>query len=113
MKIWIFLRPNLAKLVVMVIAILLTLLVVTRLETTSKVTWNEHRGAPLPFLTLVKYQGPCPPLNFCEEVYIQAFHPIELLLDILGWYAVACLLFFGYRKLQRLRQSDPYVNDEC
>ena len=105
MKALFFLRPNLVKLIVMMIAMLLTLLVITERDATSKVTWNEHRGAPLPFLTLAKYEGPCPPLGFCTEVHIQTLHPFELLLDALGWYIVSCLLFSGYARITMGRKS--------
>ena len=96
MKIWFFLRPNLVKLIILMIVILSSLSVVTEREATSKVTWSEKRGVPWPFLTLTEYQGPCPPVNFCTKVYIQTFHPFELLLDILGWYVISCILFFLY-----------------
>ena len=107
MKVWFFLRPNLVKLVILMIAMSLTLLIVTEREATSKVTWNENRGAPFPFLTLTKYQGPCPPLDFCTEVHIHAFHPFALLLNILGWYIISCVLSLGYRRM--FRRQPPIV----
>jgi hypothetical protein len=97
-KIWFFLRPNLVKLVILTIIISLTLLVVTEREATSKVTWSERRGIPLPYLTLLEYRGPCPPLNFCTKVSIQNIYPFELLFNIFGWYIVSCILFLAYEK---------------
>jgi hypothetical protein len=103
MKVWLFLRPNAIKLVILMTAMSLTLLVVTEREATSKVTWDENRGAPLPFLTITKYRGPCPPLNFCTKVYVQTLHPSKILLDILGWYVISCTLFLGYKRIFRCR----------
>lgn len=98
MKIRLFLRPNPLKLVFVLIGITLTLLLVVERDATSKVTWNESRGAPLPFLTVIEYRGPCPPHSYCTRVDIKAFHPVKLLVDILGWYVLSCTLFFVYKR---------------
>lgn len=103
MRVWSFLRPTWVKLLVLAILISITLLVVIERQATSKVTWNESRGAPLPFLTLAGYQGPCPPLSFCTKVFFHALHPIEMLLDILVWYVVSCVFVWGYTRLLHRR----------
>jgi hypothetical protein len=79
------LRPTLLKLIVTFITVLLTLFVVSQRTATSKVSWNESRGAPLPFLNLVEYQGPCPPVSFCTEVQVNSLQLLPLLIDILIW----------------------------
>jgi hypothetical protein len=103
MRIWFFLRPTVAKLVILAIIMLVTLLGAIQSEATSKVTWNESHGAPLPFLTLIRYQGPCPPLDFCTNVSIQSIDPIAMLFDGLCWYFVACVLAWGYTRIARRR----------
>ena len=99
MSIWLFLRPTVIKLAILVAIVSITLLVAIEREATSKVTWNESRGAPFPFLTLVEYRGPCPPLNFCTKVSSHSLRPLALLVDILGWYAVSCILAWGYERM--------------
>jgi hypothetical protein len=103
-KIWLFLCPSLVKLAILLIAITLSLFVVVEREATSKVTWSEKRGIPLPFLAITQYQGPCPPLDFCSEVDVQTLYPAQMLLDVLWWYIASCALFLGYKKVSR-RQS--------
>lgn len=108
MKIWFFLCPNLVKLIILTIIISLTLLVVTEREATSKVTWSESRGVPLPFLTLVEYRGPCLPLNFCTKISVQNIFPLELLLNLLGWYIISCILFLAYEKIFKYFSFDEH-----
>jgi hypothetical protein len=98
LKSWGFLRPNFIKLAMLVLVMSMTMLVITDQQATSKVTWNQERGLPLPFLTLGKYQGPCPPSDACTRVFIQRLHPLELLLDFLGWYVVSCVLFWACQR---------------
>jgi hypothetical protein len=96
-KVLLFFRPGLFKVVVLVVAMSLTLLVIVEREATSKVSWDQTRGAPFPFLVLTEYRGPCPPLNdFCIRFYFQAIYPVELLLDALIWYIVSCTLASNY-----------------
>lgn len=92
-KVLLFLRPSLFKVVIWAVAIFLTLLVVVEREATSKVSWDQTRGIPFPFLLLTEYRGPCPPLNdFCVRFNLQTIYPFGSLLDILIWYFVACAL---------------------
>jgi hypothetical protein len=101
MKIRSFLRPNFLKLAILILALSLTLLIVTEREATSKVSWQEKRGAPLSFLTLVEYRGPCPPSSFCAKVRIRDLHFSALLIDILGWYIISCAVFLVFRRVFR------------
>ena len=75
-------RPNLIKLIILTVIMALTLLVVSNYKATSKVTWEESRGIPLPFVTLNKYQGPCSSFNICRETNLQTIHFLNGLIDI-------------------------------
>ena len=79
-----FLRPDSTKLLVSVILIILSLLVVTGREWTTKVTFRENRGAPLPFLTLEVF-GPGEPCYRLGAVRLWAI-PV----DILIIYLMSC-----------------------
>lgn len=69
MKLLNFLRPNFIKLLVLFILILNSMLVPVHREATSKVSWDQIRGIPYPFLVLTEYRGPCSPENtFCVEI---------------------------------------------
>jgi len=88
-----FLRPNFQKVVVLVIFILMTTSIIVYREPTSKVSWDQLRGIPFPFLALTEYRGPCPPTNaFCVKFFFQEVRLVELLQNILIWYLVSCFL---------------------
>jgi hypothetical protein len=58
---------------------------------TSKVSWRENVGAPLPFLTVFVYaQGPCPRVLFtCPGVFFDSINPINLLVNFASYYIIA------------------------
>ena len=92
-KTLIFLRPNFPKVVVLVIFILMTTAIIVYREPTSKVSWDQLRGVPFPFLAITEYRGPCPPTNtFCVKYFLQEVRLIDFLQNILIWYLVSCLL---------------------
>jgi hypothetical protein len=94
-----FLRPKFIKLVILIIITLLASIAVTEYKETSKVTWEESRGVPWSFLTVIGYHGPCYQLEYCRKVHIQTLRPLELLVDILVWYIVSCILFSVYKRI--------------
>ncbi len=98
-RILFFFRPGLIKLIILIITMLLASFVTIGYEATSKVSWEENRGIPLSFLTIVGYAGPCSESLYCRDASIQTFRPLELLLDVLIWYGFSCLLFSGYKKI--------------
>ncbi|MEW5873100.1 MAG: hypothetical protein AB1894_27825 [Chloroflexota bacterium] len=89
-----FLRPNWGKLLAFIVLLLLSMLVFVSYKPTTKVTSEQMWGAPLVFLDVSGYSGPCPPVNYCHKVHVQGFYPFELLLDVLIWYSVACVVCF-------------------
>jgi hypothetical protein len=92
-KVKTLLRPDLAKLSVLVILASLSLLVVAGREATSKVTWRENRGAPLAFVTLTRYRGPCgPEFKVCEKLHVEAWHPLPFLMNSLVLYLISCVI---------------------
>ena len=96
-KILYFLRPNFYKILVLVILVLITMLTIVSRVPTSKVSWDQIRGAPFPSFVLTEYRGPCPPLNtFCVRYYFQEIYLVELLINILIWYIASCVLFMIY-----------------
>jgi len=110
MKVWLFLRPTFVKLSFVIVALTLTLFIISEREATSKVTWEEHRGAPLPFLSLMEYRGPCgPDRSFCVYSFFNALHPVPLLADVLGWYIVSCTLAVGYDRVLRHQRLLPFL----
>jgi len=105
MKALSFLRFDYSKLLVLVALVLMTMLVVVSREATSKVSWEQMRGIPFPFLVITEYRGPCQPLNtFCIDLFFQRIYPIELLKDILIWYVVSCAMVLGYEVLKKQRR---------
>ncbi len=105
-KIGYFLKPNLSKVIVLVILILMFIPLVAYREPTSKVTWDEIRGMPFPFLMLTEYRGPCPPANtFCVKSSFQELRFIELIKSILFWYPVSCAIVLGYETLREQRKQ--------
>jgi hypothetical protein len=102
MKVWLFFQPNSIKISLALAILLATLLIVSRHEPTSKVSWEQYRGAPLPFLSLTEYRGPCGlDTGLCINLHFQAIHPGAMLVNLLGWYTVSCILVLGYEKIFR------------
>ena len=102
MKTLYFLRPSFSKILVLVILISMTILVIVHSEATSKVSWDQMRGIPFPFLMLTEYRGSCLPSNaFCVKVYFERIFPIELIKNILVWYVVSCVLILIYETVPR------------
>jgi hypothetical protein len=112
MKVFYFLRPDKTKITISIILTLLSLIIVTGLEWTTKMTWYANRGFPFSFIKVYDYVkgGHCPSYNICLATNIQEFYPYTLLIDILVWYLFSCTIVFGYeaiRKEGRPRLPDP------
>ncbi len=101
MKIILIFRPNTYKIIMMIVLTLLSLLVVTNRKATSKVTWEENRGLPLPYIVLVEYRGPCPPQNFCKDISIKKIIPVNVVVNLIGWYLILCVIYSRYRWILR------------
>src|SRR5262245_61078465 len=110
---WLFLRPNLSKAALLIISMLISSIVTTGAEATSKVTWQANRGFPLPFLTLFEYVqvGRCPQNTICIASNIQNFYPLALMLDILGWYLLSCAITSVYGAIKRQREAGKYGSE--
>jgi hypothetical protein len=98
-----FLRPNKANLTLSIIFTLLSLIIVTGLEWTTKMTWNVNRGFPFPIVKIFDYVkgGSCPQYNICLATNIQNFYPSALLLDLLVWYLFSCAVVLGYKTVTK------------
>ena len=88
-----FLRPNRFKLSLLGVALVVFLLSVDR-EYTTKITWLESRGTPMPYLVL----GGCI-LAFHCGITVEAFYVVALLVDVVLWYLIVCLVTAGYEKV--------------
>ena len=93
-----FLHPNRIKLSALGVALAISFLLFANREYTTKVTWLERRGSPMPFLVL----GGCSPAFFCS-LTVGAFHIVALLVDVVVWYLVICLVAVGYKKVLSIR----------
>ena len=95
-----FLHPNLPKLILFVLLMLMSMFVVVRRDATSKVSWEQVRGTPFSYLVLTEYRGPCSPQNtFCVKINFQRIYSKNLLVDILFWYVISCGIILPYDKL--------------
>ena len=100
-----FFRPTFTKIVLLMILVGVTSFIVTGRKATSKVSWQEKRGVPLAFMTIVVYKGPCPQNNTCQEANLQTFNTFALLLDIFSWYVISCLMEFMYVFVNDIKAS--------
>ena len=81
-----WLRPSKLLLMAYAAICVLSLLVITSRSPTSKVTYMQYRGIPVPFLTLYELRGPA------FMLFLQEISPIRLLLDMGLLYLVAASL---------------------
>jgi hypothetical protein len=102
-----FLRPNCVKITLVMILTLLSSIVTTGFEATSKVTWYANRGFPFPVVTISDYVtgGRCSHNTICLAANIRNFYPYALLLDILGWYLVSCAIVYAHQALKKQRRA--------
>jgi hypothetical protein len=109
-KLWLFFRPDFIKSTLLLLLMILVTLAVTERNATSKVSWQEKRGAPFYFVTISGYEGPCSENAFCRDVNIQSFNLWALMVDVAGWYLISCAIVFGYeilKKQHRQRLLEP------
>lgn len=104
--IWLFLRPSILKVILLAVMLVIASYVVTKHEATSKVSWQENRGIPLSFLIISGYTGPCSPRYACQELKVQKFQMITLLLDIISWYIISCLVVLVCESVKWWRGAD-------
>ncbi len=103
MKVFLFLRPEKTKIILSIILTLLSSIIVTGLNWTTKMTWYANRGFPFPIVKIYDYiqGGHCPPYDICLATNIQDFYPYTLLMDILLWYLFSCTIVFGYKTIKK------------
>ena len=99
MKYLMFLQPNIAKILVLILLMILTSLIVMDFRATSKVTWEGTLGIPFSFAAILGYNGPCSHKELCRDI-IHNFNPYALMLDIAIWYLVSCGLVLGFNVLK-------------
>lgn len=105
-----FLKPNFIKLLVAFILVFTTVFVIVHREATSKVSWEQLRGIPYPFLVLTENRGPCLPDNiFCVEVYFQKIYPIEMLVNTFIWYFVSCVIIGIFERVKNRYEVRGFV----
>jgi glycopeptide antibiotics resistance protein len=111
MKIRLLLRPDKTKITLMMIFTLLSLIIVTGLEWTTKMTWYANRGFPFPFLKIYDFVkgGSCTPYNICLATNIQDFSPFAMLMDLFVWYLVSCIIAFAYHRIKKKRTEEKSV----
>ena len=74
------LRPNIQKVLVLALLILVTALVVVDREAGSKGTWVQKRGIPFAFLVLVEHRMiPLPFYEYREIRYIELIKNIPIM----------------------------------
>jgi hypothetical protein len=103
--IWAFLRPNFVKIALLIILLIISLIVIVKHESTSKVSWEEDRGGPFTFISIAGYKGPCPLKTFCQEVNILDFSFLAFLIDFVVWYLVSCTIIKG---LEAVKKQDRH-----
>lgn len=81
LKAW--LRPTKPMVITFIFVYLLSLMVITDRYATTKVTWDQLRGIPFPFLTL--YELRLPPT---ASISFGAINPGPMLVDLIWMYLV-------------------------
>jgi ABC-type antimicrobial peptide transport system permease subunit len=100
MKYLSILRPNIVKIVITITGVLLSLFIVTNRIAISKVTWDEKRGVPIPFLYLTEYRGPCTYDNkFCSYYIYNSIQPLGIIINIIAIYIISCLVAAIIRRI--------------
>lgn len=99
---WIFLRPKGVKFALAVFLTLISSVVMTKFEWTSKVTWYAERGFPFFFMKITDtvYGKYCPFDSICFSTNIQSIDSFSLTIDFLLWYLISCILIFAYQTVK-------------
>ena len=62
------------------------------IDTSSKVSYEEIRGFPIPFIEFTKYSGPCvPEAKYCHYYIYKGIKIISIIIDILVWYLISSI----------------------
>jgi hypothetical protein len=98
---WLFLRPSLIKIPLLIILLAISSFMATNRQPTSMVTWRESRGAPLAFMILSSYQGPCLQNDACRGIKVSSFQLGAFVIDAAVWYLVSCAIVFAYKAIRK------------
>jgi hypothetical protein len=94
------LRPTLPVVILAAAPFLLSLIVFVTSEGTSKVSWDQHRGAPLIALQTLQYRGPCGDAVPCIRYTLGELYPVAFLADLIFWYLISAMTLFGLKNLR-------------
>jgi hypothetical protein len=97
---WLFLRPSLIKITLLIILLAISSFMATSYQPTSKVSWLESRGAPFSFMILSGYQGPCLQNTVCRGIKVSSFQLDTFVIDAVLWYLVSCAIVVAYEALR-------------
>ncbi len=85
--------PTLPKVAILVVLIALSVLARAEYQPTTKITWEEARGLPFPFLTLTEIRGPCNAgIAFWTCRSFENLSPLVWGIDVLMAYGVICVV---------------------
>jgi len=96
-----FLQPSLPVVFLATVLFLLSLIVFVTSEGTSKVSWDQYRGAPLIALQTLQYTGPCGDVVPCTRVIIGEIYPVTLLIDLMFWYVFSAVGVWSYKAIRK------------
>jgi hypothetical protein len=94
------LRPSFPVVILTIVLLLLSLIIIVTSEATSKVSWNHYRGAPLKAMVTLRYTGPCSDVVPCTRITFGEIYPVAFLADLIFWYLISALLFFGLKNMR-------------
>ena len=94
------LRPTLPVVILAAVLFLLSLIIFVTSEGTSKVSWDQYRGAPLIALQTLKYRGPCDDAVPCTRNTLGELYPVAFLVDLIFWYLISAMILFGLKNLR-------------
>ena len=104
-----FLRPNLARIILLVLLVVMTSLIAVDYQATSKVSWHEKRGVPLAFVAISVYKGPCDEGGLCREADIEKISLNALIVDVVVWYLASCVVVSGLSIIQTWSKARELV----
>jgi hypothetical protein len=94
------LRPTFPVAILTIVLLLLSLIIIITSEATSKVSWDQYRGAPLKAMVTLRYTGPCGDVVPCTRNTLGEIYPVAFLVDLIFWYLISALIFFGLKNLR-------------
>ncbi len=92
--------PTMLTLATLIILIILSVLARFEYEATTKISWEESRGLPFPFLAFTEIRGVCNAgIMFWKCRSFDNLNLLTLIIDVLFIYAIVCV---GVRALFEL-----------